>query len=220
MDLPKINSIRSKELDINGKKVKLFPWTNIQLINYEDQLDENRDALYDVLVKDNIETKKRLTLTEERYLLYELYKLSKGNNVDILFNCSECDTQSEGTINIDKIVKFTPISSRTIKTGDFTISLRANSSYRMDLDGDLKHETLKYIISFVDSFIYKDTNYDGADLETMVEFFSNEVPPKEFNEFVNKMDDIQPKLEIESHCICAHCQHSNKINFRIEDFLV
>lgn len=218
--LPSINSIRSKNININGKKIKIKPWTNIQLTTYEENLeDSDYNTIYDLLIRDNIETKSTLTLLERRYVLYELYMLSKGNLLDIRFTCSSCDNPSETTLDVSKMVKFNEIKERTIKTKNFIINLKQNSNYSIDLEKDINIESIKYAVSYIDSFIYKDESFESPGVEKLTDFFIDEVSAEDYDEFITKINEIQPSIDINTKTKCPHCGADNNIKLEIESFL-
>jgi hypothetical protein len=219
--LPKINSLRSKTITLNGKKIVLKPWTNIQLTTYEENMDsKDYNLIFELLIKDNVETKHTLTLIERRYCLYELYMLSKGNLLDIQFTCISCENPSQTTLDISKIVNYKEIKERTIKTKNFVMNLKSNSSYCIDLEKDINIESIKYAISFIDSFIYKDETYESLSLDEMVDWFIDEVESEDFDDFVTQITNIQPSMNVHTEVNCAHCGTKNKITMDIERFLV
>lgn len=221
MELPKINSIRKKDITLNGKKITLFPWTNMQLINYEEELENKSkiDAINEILLQDNIRCKQRLTLTEKRYVLVELYKLSKSSILDIEYTC-ECGKDSKYAINLEKSVSFKELKERIVKTKEFTFNLRRSSVYEFDLDNkDKNKESLKYFLSFIDSFIYQNKTFEVQDLDEMVEWFNTEMPSSDFNEFMDKFNKIKPDIEIDVVATCEHCQKETRLDFRLENFL-
>lgn len=221
MELPKINSLRTKEITLNGKKIQLFPWKNIQLVNFEESLTNNTklNAIQDNLLKDNYKCKQKLTYTEKRYVLIELYKLSKSSIIDIRYNCVHCKEDSNLAVNLDKTVKWKDLDTRTFKISNWTFNLKQFSCYDLDTEKDLNTETLTYFVSFIDSILIDNTEYQITDIEETVEWFKNEVPSNIFNEFLLKMNEIKPDFNIDIKGICEYCGKESIIQFRLEDFL-
>lgn len=221
MELPKINSIRSKEITLNGKKITLIPWTNIQLVNYEESLNDSKklDSIQNLLLKDNYKCKQKLTYTEKRYILIELYILSKSSIIDIKYECVHCKNDSNLAINLSNSTKWNNLKERTFKIDNWTFNLKANSCYDLDTDKDLSLETLKYFVSFIDSLLIDNKEYPIMDLDEATNWFSTEVPNTIFSKFLLKMNEIKPDFNVDVTGICEHCGESSKINFRIEDFL-
>lgn len=220
--LPKINSVRKKDININGKTIEINPWSNMQLINFEESLKDNTliDSINDILIKDNVKSKVKLTLTEKRFVLVELYKLSKSSLLDISYTCNECSAISKFSINLEKSIEFKPLAKRVIKTKDFTFNFRENSRYEINLiDSDLNKETLKYFISFIDSFIYKTKSYEIQDLDETAEWFNTEMPSEDFDLFMIEFNKIKPDMITDVNVTCESCEAKTKIDFRIEDFL-
>ena len=219
--LPQINSLRSKIITLNGKKIILKPWTNIQLTTYEENLDTNDYSLiFDLLIRENIDTKHVLTLIERRYCLYELYMLSKGNLIDIQFECSNCKNPSQNTLDLSKVVSYEDLKERTIKTKNFIFNLKENSNYMIDLEKDINIESIRYVVSFIDSFIYNEVTYEASSIDIMSDWLIDEVSSDDFDDFINQMNKIQPTMNIYSEASCAHCGTTNKITMDIERFLV
>lgn len=223
--LPKINSTRKKIIEVNGKKVEMFPWTNMQLFNYETQLEnisKNKiDFIIETLVDNNIKSKSKLTLVEKRYLLAELFILSKGKYLDINFICTECEKQTPYLLDIKKALKFNELKNRiiSINEGEITFNLKRNSSYMIDFNKDESTELLKYLVSFIDSFIYEKKVYEVTDINEVAEWFNTELPNEYFEKFILEMKKNVPSLEIKATAICANCSSSNKLNIKLEDFL-
>lgn len=220
MELPKINSIRSKIVKFSKKEVKISPWTNLQLMQYEEQVDNNSFEYIDKLIDDNIETSSKLTLIERKYLFIELFKLTKGNLLDIKYTCKHCKEESKTVINLEQSMKFKEIQKQIIKTKNFTFNLRKTSNYRMNLNEDKLLETLKYICSFIDSFKYKDKEYQITDLDETVNWINNEMPKNEFDLLLKEFEIIQPKIETDINSLCEYCTKNNELVINLENFLV
>lgn len=222
MELPKINSLRNKNIIINSKKILLKPWTNLQLVNFESSKDDELkiDIILRELIEPNIECNQKLTLVEERIVLIELYKLSKSNIIDIIFTCEKCETPSEHSIFLDKVINFKELNTRTIKTKDCIFNLRHYSLYRIDLNKDINEETMTYVASFIDSIDYNDEIYEGFELQELKDWLINELDKDNFNTLIKKFDEIQPRIEITAEAICEHCGTKQEINFKgVENFL-
>lgn len=220
MELPKINSIRSKIVKFSKKEVKISPWTNLQLMQYEEQVDNNSFEYIDKLIDDNIETSSKLTLIERKYLFIELFKLTKGNLLDIKYTCKHCKEESKTVINLEQSMKFKEIQKQIIKTKNFTFNLRKTSNYRMNLNEDKLLETLKYICSFIDSFKYKDKEYQITNLDETVNWINNEMPKNEFDLLLKEFEIIQPKIETDINSLCEYCTKNNELVINLENFLV
>lgn len=222
MELPQINSLRKKDIQINGKTVTLKPWTNIQLVNYDETVtpETKLEKIEDILLKDNYESKLPLTYTEKRFVLIQLYILSKSSLLDIKFNCVHCKQESKITINIDNVAKWKDLATRIIKIEDYTFNLRPNSCYLIDLDNpNLNEETLKYLLSFIDNINISGTDYEISDMTALYKWFDEELPTNIFNSFIIEMNNIKPDISFSSDGICEHCGKSSLIEIRIEDFL-
>lgn len=226
MELPKINSLRSKTITLNNKKIVIKPWTNLQLTNFDSLYNEENNSkfknelIYDELIKNNIEYSGVLTLLEEKMILIELYKMSKSNIIDVSFTCKECKAKSGYVIDITKAVQWVELKTRTIKTKDCIFNLRLNSQYRINLKNDINIETINYIASYIDSFEYQDTNYEGFDLETLSNWLINELDKINFEELIRKFNEVQPRIDFKVQGVCEFCGTKQDLNFKgVEDFL-
>lgn len=224
--LPKINSLRSKNIIINSKKILLKPWSNIQLTNFESVYNSEKDEKLKVniikeqLIDNNIEYNQNLTLVEERIILTELYKLSKSNIIDVVFTCKKCESKSNATIHLDKVIKTKELSSRIIKTKNAIFNLRQFSIYRINLEEDINLEVIKYLASFIDSVDYDNKQYEGFEFNELVEWLTNELDKQTFDELVKQFDKIQPKIEINAKATCEFCAETQELAFKgVEDFL-
>ena len=224
MNLPSINSLRTKEFKLNGKTIILKPWTNLQLTNFESLMDSYKGYKFSAvsyhLIQPNVECKVPLTLIEEKAVLNELYKLSKSNLLDVIFTCDSCKSKSSFVINLEKTVKYIPMSTRIIKTPDITFNLLQYSTYRMDLDKDINSETINYIASYIDSFVYRDKTYEVTDIEEFVTWLNTEVDNSNFNKLIEEFTKIQFHIDIDVTAGCEFCGNSQKLDFRgVENFL-
>ena len=138
MGFPLNKSLRSKVVDVNKKKIKIIPWSNVQLAEYESYTDNNKDvyshdAVYEILIKNNIEYTKKLSLLDEHILLIELYKISKSSTIDLVYTCKHCEVAGVNcSINIDKTTKYRDLVERSINTTNYVFDLRPKSSYRIE----------------------------------------------------------------------------------------
>ena len=222
--LPKINSLRSKEIKLNGKSIIIKPWTNIQLTNFESLYDTFTGYKFDLICKEliytNIECKFTLTLIEEKCILNELYKLSKSNNLDVVFTCEECESKSSYVINLEKCVTYKPLQKRTFKTKDCIFNLKAFSNYRMNLNEDITKETLRYLASFIESFDYKDKNYEVTDEEEFIQWLTEELDEINFTKLLEEFTLNQNTIEINVLAGCEFCGHQQKLNFKGVDYFL
>ncbi len=223
MELPKINSIRKVDLNINTKKVTIRPWSNIELTNFDSLKDKNRldsDLIYKHLIEPYISTSSTLTLQERRHVLIELYKLSKGKTIDIQFDCSKCEQiEIPYQVNIDESIKVSTLKNRDIKTNECKFMLKHYSNYIMKLDEDINRESVKYMCSYISSFIYKDTEIEPTTLDELTEWFITELPREDFDSFMSQMNDNVPTIDSIVTMTCPMCGHKQEMNLRIEDFL-
>lgn len=222
MELPQINSLRSKDININGKIVKLKPWTNIQLVNYDESVtpETKLEDIEEILLKGHYESKVPLTYTEKRFVLIQLYILSKSSLLDIKFTCVHCKQDSKITININDVAKWKDLSTRTIKIDEYIFNLRPNSCYLIDLNNsNLNEETLKYMLSFIDNITIDGKDYEVSDLTKLYKWFDEELPQQVFNSFIIEMNNIKPDIDFNTKGICEHCGKESIIEIRIEDFL-
>lgn len=223
---PGINTLRQKNITVNNKEVLIKPWTNVQLSQYEGAIDKApdsfiHDTIKDTLISPNIETKHKLTLLDEKIILIELYKLSKSVNVDITYTCKNTEAcGAEGVryvIDLEKDIKYVELKSRTIQTKNMVFNLRKFSTHRIqstDID-----ETLAYLASYVDSFEYKNKEYPVTDSKKFKDWLINECPSDDFNDFINQWNQIKPNVESEITLVCEYCQHEQKMEFNLTDFL-
>jgi len=217
-------SIRIKQVTINSKKIKIRPWSNLTLTEFEgihDSEDDTFKIIDEFLIQPFIETKDKLTLIEKRYILIELFKLSRGNLLDILYTCSHCGTRSAYSLRLDEIVNYSNLSSQTIKTKNYIFNLKKNSSYCIDYNSDkVNTEALIYVASFIQSIEDSKDVYEITDMLECSDWLNNELPQEDFKELTNQFYNIQPNLYIKAEAICEICSEITELDFKgIENFL-
>lgn len=223
MDLPKINSLREKTIKISDKKIKLRVWSNLQLTKLESIIEDNDyniETIFDSLLVENVECDSKLTLQEKRYVLVELYKISRGNLLDIEYTCSNCSSTNQYSIELDKCVEFTELKDYIIKTTNCTFNLKKNSNYCIDITKDIHSESMKYICSFISSIEYDGNSFEVPKLVDLVSWMNTELQFVDFEEFIEKSNKIMPSMKSQFQTTCLHCGKENIVKFKIEDFLV
>lgn len=217
------NKTREKIIQLNSKNIKIKPWNNLTLVNFEGIYENNKsfDNIEEFLIIPFIEYDKNLTLIEKRILLIELYKFSKSNNMNIEYFCDSCENRSSWIIDLEKDIKKKELSSRTIKTNNYIFNLRKNSNYCIDYNSnEINTETLKYISSFIESIENEKENFTPKDTEEMKNVLLNDLENKDFEELISKFKQIQPELEIRFSTTCEHCGNKKEHYYKgIEKFL-
>ena len=221
MELPKINSLRSKSLKLNNKTFKLNTWSNSTLVEFESIVSDNlQNDILEYLIKPYVESNHTMNLLEERVVLLELYKLSKSNLLDIKYNCKSCETISSYVMYLDKAYVRKELENRTIKTDNFTFNLKSSSNYRVDTTKNKHKESIMYIASYIDSFMYKKKTHECIDLDDTAKWIEEELSSTDFNSLFNQFNEIQPSIEISVTGNCEHCNALQKLDFKgIEHFL-
>lgn len=227
MELPKIRSARLKKVKLGDNSIKIQPWSNRQMIQYEtivEDIKSNSERFkeaVDILLKPNIIEGdiNKLHEVDITYLFVELYKISRSTMIDFTFKCKSCDNRSSGIFNINKHVEYVDIQHKSFSTEDFTFNI-GNSNYNT-LDDESDDADLKYILSFVKSFQYEDKTYQAFTLDELVEFFTTEIDEKNYIAFMNNMLEALPKIKLIGDFACEHCGEKTQIAFStLPDFQI
>ena len=216
------NNLRSKLVKINSKEIKISPWKNLTLTEFEDiYVEDNKfNTIEKYLITPFIEYNGKLTLQEKRYILIQLYILSNGNNLDIQYNCKHCNTPSSYSLDIDKSIKLKELETRIIKTKNYIFNLRNNSNYSINLKEDINYETLKYIASFINTVEDSSDEYSEPDIEKMANWINSSLPKEDFDSLCEEFFKIQPDLDIKCKAVCENCFQESDLDFKgIENFL-
>ena len=225
---PKNKSLRSKTITVNTKKVNLTPWSNTQLVEFESQIEDNpkeyqHDLVYEYLIKPNIETSKKLTLLDEQIILFELYKLSKSNSLDLVYFCNSCETEKcNVNVKLDNITNIKQMNISRIKTESYIFNLKRYSNYRIDFKKkDNQREVLKYLASFIESFVYNKQEFPVDNLDEFVDYLSYEMHPQsEFDSLLKQFNESKPDMSMSAEVICEYCGAKQTLNLKLIDFLV
>lgn len=216
--------LRSNIIKINSKEVKISPWTNLTLIEFENVYSVNKDnfeQIEEYLITPFVESKISLTLQEKRYILIELYKLSKSSYLDIKFTCKECKEESNYTLDLNNCITSKTLKTRKIKTKDYIFNLKPYSTYLIDYKSkELHKETLRYIASFIKSIEDSENEYQIPSLDELETWLNTELDSVNFTELCQGFEKNQPDINISATAICEFCSSSNVLKFKgIEHFL-
>lgn len=239
MSFPSLKSIRISNVSICGKKIKIQPWTNRDILRYEHAKDEVNeriaslgevnifekkqmfmDIIFDHLVLPNIDYKGGLTQFEKEVLFIEIYKISRGTIINLNYVCSQCKGSSENQFNIDKNFTFTEFKVGEIKTKNMTFTTK-QSSLDMDSLYEVNEEDkiLYYYFSFILDFTYKNETFVVEDLGEFVKWMLEEVDETNFNELVTEIQKRTPSISLKTIAHCDFCGHKEDFTFvQLPDF--
>lgn len=170
----------------------------------------------------------KLSTFDIDYLFAQIRAKSVGENTQLLFNCSECDTQNEVNVDISKArVDISPDVESTIKITD-TISVKMKypdynyfiKNIQMFDESKSGVESLTdIVVSCIDTVLTEDEAIRIADepREEVITFIES-LTSEQF-EKINKFIESLPKIKQEVKFSCANCQHENVRTLEgLEDF--
>jgi hypothetical protein len=179
------------------------------------------------LIKPNIKGIKNINLFQSRVLFIELYKLSKGNEIDFQFLCHTCSSEeepvySQGVFKIDDDFHYHEMKKYQIETSNFIFYL--NKESQMDIFKETnKDKGILYILSYIKSIYQKSTekDFEVQDIEELKTWFMDELPEEDYLGFMNTFKEIQPKIEIQGKYTCEFCGTTKDIEFKnLPDFII
>lgn len=240
MSFPKLTSVRSSIVTVAGKKIPIRPWTNRNVLYYENAKDEIQDkingmgilsvfekklmfmqAIFEHLVKPNIEYDGYLTEFEKEVIFINMYKLSRGTMINVTYSCSnpECGGKSENYFNIDTDFKFSDVKLGELKTKDFSFNLKHSSLNLEEFEIKDEDKMLFYYCSFVKDFTYKGNVHPVTDLSEFATWVMDELDENNYNEFISQIATRLPSVELKTVAKCDFCGHTEEFTFiQLPDF--
>jgi hypothetical protein len=230
---PKLNSVRSGVVKINGKKINIKPWSNRNVLYYEyakdliqDQINEEfitnifekkrmfMDAIFEHLVQPNIEYSGSLSMFEKEVLFIEMYKISRGPIVNITYECS-CGMKSPNQFNIDKDYKITEVKPANILIGKFEFVVKTPSVVTDELpDIDEKDRLTYFYLSHIKEFKYNGELNVITDLKEFVNWALEELDETVFNELIDKVQKHLPTITLKTTVKCDSCGKTEEKSYR------
>jgi len=226
MELPHIRTVRKGEVKIGNNTIEFIPWSNKDMLIYENMKEEKEskiqeekdklvqrklimDIIYSTLVKPNVlNLKDELTPIEKEVVFVEMYKLSRGNFINLTYKCTECKHTSDIQFDINKDYKFHPLKKMNIKTKDLEIKLKM-SNYKPTEDDD----SMLYYVSFIEEFKYNNNTFINTSNTELAEWFANELDEINFKEFIESIIDVLPKVEFSKKVKCEMCENTSMFQF-------
>ena len=239
MNLPKVNSIRTDEIKFGKDRIVIRPWSNRDMVNYEDRRDKMMETddyttadrfqqkymidnlIYEILVKPNIveTTREQLSYYERNVLFIKQYKISRGTQIPVGVTCQveTCKHRSEVMFNIDKNVTFEPFKPRTITTKDFKFELK-NSTWVPEGDGSLD---AKFMASWIKTVEHNGNKTIVTDIDELAEWIDVELDEKNFDELREKIFEATPKIIMKMDVKCEMCgDETQYVFYDIPDFSI
>lgn len=234
---PKLASVRNAKVNIGGKSIEIKPWTNRNVLYYEnakDIIQANIDkmsyidifekkqmfmeAVFEHLVKPNINYIGNLSAFEKEVLFIEMYKLSRGTIILLSYECPTCKGKSENQFNIDRDYKFTDVKIGDINTKDVRFTVHASS---LEIPSDILDEDrlIYFYCSFVREFKYKDKQFIVDNLKDFVTWMLDELDEVNYNEFLSLIQTKLPTIRLCAHVKCDFCRHEEEfVMIQLPDF--
>lgn len=234
---PKLTSVRNAKVSVGGKSIEIKPWTNRNVLYYEnakDAIDETvshqefldvfekkqmyMEAVFEHLVNPNINYNGTLSTFEKEVLFIEMYKLSRGTIISMTYECPSCKGKSENQFNIDRDYKFTDVKIGEINTRDVVFTVR-NTTHEIPNDILDEDRLIYFYCSFIREFSYKNEKYIVSDLKEFVNWILEELDEVNYNEFLSAIASRLPTISLKTHVKCDFCQHEDDfVMIQLPDF--
>lgn len=227
------------ELPGSKKEVKFKPVNTAQLkrlLTYENETNfiVQENALDDlisssVLSEDfNIND---LYLQDRFFLLMELRKKSKGEDLEFTLKCPNCKSQSINRINLDRL----PVTekddsiNRTVELSN-NIKVTVKNIKRKD-QKQLKPGALRKGMSDILQYAELQTFYHAMAIESITtpdgtesdislkdkKWFIDNIPTNEYDKIKDKIDDISFGLDLTYKMKCLHCGYEDETTIPLEN---
>lgn len=233
MRLPDIRTTRVKKLNIDGlPKVSIIPWSNEQMIQYTqaledlEELDRNikvpkiLSLQYEMLVKQNIldSADKEFTMLQKQLLMVELYKVSRGVRLELRYPCNndECDHYTKGYFNLNDNVHYRAIkeSKKVINGYEFRLT---NENF-VEVYSDDQTSKVKYLLGYIGS-VYKDGIKFEFTSDELYKWVMEELPDAMFGDLLIYLESNIPNVTMVQKLKCEKCKEENVYTFEgIPDF--
>lgn len=159
-------------LHINGKTYKIESYKTKDELEYLEYLfihseltEEDKNLfLNEFLTKNGIDNVDDLSEVEKIALLLKIREITIGDEIKIRYKCSHCCRPTEGTININNIIKLAEIFSEELN-GFYSEDLKdiiklediTTNDYIGNLDLDEYNEITKNITKYIDTYNFTQT---------------------------------------------------------------
>jgi hypothetical protein len=202
------------EAVIGDKKIKFKQWTakdeRKYLMAMENEKTEVTDKLiFELLIKPCVEDKEIvLSVSEQKYLLIEIRKVSISDSFIDSIKCEECDEVTEVSIKIDDIISYEKAKYEKVKVDTFEFDLGAirtnKEKDRLNLDKGI----INYV--FTDFLLHIHSIDIDGDLNDKFSFkelekFMDSLPSKVFDEVFEKYQELTDSLELKYEFVCPSC---------------
>lgn len=233
MKLPNIRTTRVKKLNVDGlPKVTIIPWSNEQMIQYSQAIEDFEEDEYEVkvpkilalqyemLVKDNIVdgADNKFSMLQKQLLMVELYKISRGVRLELKYPCNsdKCEHMTNGYFNLNDNVVFRPIKDPKKVINNFEFKL-TDKNY-VEIVSDDRISKVKYLLGFIESVSKDKVKFDFNDAE-MYEWVMNELSDSMFAELLKYLESNIPNVTMVQKVKCEKCGSENVYTFEgIPDF--
>lgn len=234
MALPKLNSVPlyTDVIPSTNQEVSFRPFfvkeqKNL-LIAYEtqDRIDLAKAIVRTIHSCVEDEIKSPLTTFDADYLFTKIRAKSVGETTEVSLTCSECESQTDVSINLDDVeVSKGPESNRIQLTEDISIEMRY-PSYEDILKTPeiLSAETatdaiMRMVCLCIDTILTEEERYSVKDEspEELVEFIDS-MTSEQFEkvaDYVNSVPSVKKTVEFP----CSNCGHHNSLTLEgMDDF--
>jgi len=237
---PKLTSVRNSIVKISGKSINIKPWTNRNVLYYENAKDDVQtainnnlefvnifekkklfmDAVFEHLVKPNIEYDGILTTFEKEVLFIEMYKISRGTIITLSYSCPKCKGKSANNFDITKSVKYSDVKLGDINTNNVCFTLKSSSFDESNYPDIADQDKLIYFYcSFVKEFTFKKEKFIVTDLTEFVNWVLEELSETDYNEFLELIVTRLPSMEMKAPMKCDFCGNTEEFTcIQLPDF--
>lgn len=235
MALPKKrNEITYKETLPSGKKVEYRPWRvkDEKELMFAIEGVEDRDKIlpYVIELLDNCLNEIDIqTLSSVDILAFaiEVYKRAKGEEVEIFYRCPHCDKRPSDPfiMNLNESVTIKPFNESEFEIGDYLFKFKELPyKQQVAIAEKYKDSVQKYrffqMITSLESVILDGETYNHF-TEKEAEDFFDDMEIKEFEELVDKFEEIYSDLIISGTTKCILCGGDVRVYIKdIVDFFV
>lgn len=234
MSLPVINAETNewKELVLpSGRKISIHRWRVKEKKDFLFSIDgvEDETVVEQEIIKfisacsSSPAMFKELSESDVIFLGVELRKMSKGDDMDIMYNCPHCQSKHEAKIDISKVIDVKKFDITPFKVNDdLTINFKeisASSKKRIEAEfmaeKKITRYNYEYLLESVDSILFKDELYDNFTKEELNKFMEEDVSDTDFEklfiELQNRMGYFSMSANI--NCVNPNCGKEVRITF-------
>lgn len=218
MPLPTIEKGNYENIPLpSGKKIGVTRWRvkEEKELLYATEGSKDINFINEEIVKmlsrcvDDTEKFAKLSDTDVLFLATQLRKMSKGEEIEIVWNCSKCKAQNEGIVNLNTAVDVRPFKAGPHEVGKYAFTFRelsqideAATSSKFEKNSEANFALL---CSSIEAVTENETLFNHFSKKEMEDFLDS-LPVNDLKLLWKKFTESRSYVAILQKMPCAACK--------------